>query len=356
MSKRVSTPSAASFRLFAEPSLPERTPVGEISPKKIAAILFGFYISGISTAQTAHAASYATSAGNLNLSNIVSQNQANDEIVYGIKKKFCLAGIDVTKVVQPILTDPPDAFKVAPSAPGSGPCVGMWVEADWSVTGPVNRIQNRCDLPTASIVVRSKNTYQELGRKPVKILRPVDSASTYFNTYQCGFQIPNFPNVITAADAASMTRPGGLVRWDVVIRGELDANNAYPVYDGLFLDEAASTAYDECSLGRVRSGGGIINDGHGTNVWVDTVGVCTSKSANYFKFVYSTAMNWKRLIGCTTRVTQQLVLGQCVIPVASVNNTQRSITQTHVFGPGASYHNERDDPPFSSPTRTFLEQ
>lgn len=351
-----STPSAASFRLFAEPSLPERTPVVEISPKKIAAILFGFYISGISTAQTAHAASHTTPAGNLNLSNVVSQNQANDEIVYGIKKKFCLAGIDVTKVVQPILTDPPDAFKVAPSAPGPGPCVGMWVEADWSVTGTKKRIQNTCKFPAASIVLRSKNTYQELGRKLVKILRPVDSASTYFNTYQCGFQIPNFPNVITAADAASMIRPGGIVRWDVVIRGEPDVNNAYPVYDGLFLDEMVSVAYDECKLGAIRDGGGIINDGHGTNVWVDNVGFCTSTSATTLKHVFSQLMNLQRWRGCTTRVAQRFALGQCDFPGASVNNTQRSITQTHVFGLGASYHNERDDPPSSSPTRTFLEQ
>lgn len=97
-----STPSAASFRLFAEPSLPERTPVGEISPKKIAAILLGFYISGISTAQTAHAASHTTSAGNLNQSNIVSQNQTNDEIVYGVKKKFCIT--DLSPNVGPLLS------------------------------------------------------------------------------------------------------------------------------------------------------------------------------------------------------------------------------------------------------------
>lgn len=318
-------------------------------------ILFGVCIAGLTQVKTAWAANITSSAANLNLTHITAGTQANDEIVYGIKKKFCITGVDVTKVVQPILTDPPDAFKVAPSAPGPGACVGMWVEADWSVTGTKKIIQNTCNLAAAEIVPRSKNTYQELGRKRVKILRPVDSASTYFNTYKCGSPVPD---LLTAAQAALYSRPGGIVKWDVVIRGEPDANNAYPVYDGLFLDEMVSTVDDECNIGRIPPSGGIINSGHGTNVWVDNVGFCTSASATTFtsKNILTAVSNRKRWTGCTSRVIQRFALGQCVFPGSSVNSTQSSVTHTHVFGFGASYHNERDDPPASSPTRTFLEQ
>lgn len=306
-----------------------------------AALRSGFILPGLLVHFTlasghASAANLTGATGNRSLTNPITIPQANDEIIYDKTKPFCITFAPGTNTGNfRVVGDHPDALITTKQGGCSlGGNTGFIVEVK-------ARKDYRCD-PTADIVV-DNGANIEMARKRLKILRPIKTrASPRSNgIYRCGA----FPQpFVTPATNLKFERPGAGVMWDVVIVGELDANGNEPVYDGSVVDEMVVPRADGCSGGRTTQGSGIINR-NGTpadkNVWEDLLGLCKAKT-DPFRY------DW--LVGCETQSRQELRIGKCDFPGASINSVQSPITHAHKFQVGFFYHNERNDPPSSSTT------
>lgn len=285
------------------------------------------------------AASMTANTATLPLARHSSTAQANDEIVYGTKKSFCItfpAGTN-TENLQPV-GNPPDALKtVKGGACTLGGLNGFWVEA-------TARMDTTC-IGAADIIAQNPTTFQALATKRLKILRPTHTTSAILQDannglYRCN-ELPS-PHV-SPAQAANLESPGGGVLWGVTIHGEPDSNGNDPVFDSLFLHEIIATEAkaDACRLGMIGGGGGIIKPG---NLWPDLMAYCKHKEER-IKY------NW--IVGCQTFLTQRFKLGQCVFPGSSITNPD-PVTHTHTFQ-FLRYNNSRSDPPTSSPTFSYFE-